>query len=146
MNGATIHMKRGTKLPDRRANCPDRRTKHCHRRLIWQDRRDETHRNGKMVNRTECQFHPTKCSHRETILADRPTVHIAQGAFQVIVEHQSLALLNGDAFGEVSRFVDVAAELHREMVGEQLEGYDSENRADVVRRPWHGHDVVRNTL
>ncbi len=41
-------------------------------------------------------------------------------------------LLDGDALREIARFVDVAAELDGEVVGEQLQRDDGQDRADVI--------------
>src|SRR5438045_9567776 len=51
-------------------------------------------------------------------------------------------LLDRDALSEISRFIDVAAELDGEMVGEELQGNDGENRADEIGDFGNSHDVV----
>ena len=55
-------------------------------------------------------------------------------------------LLDGDAFREIARFVDVTAELDGEMVGEELERNDGEDRADEVRDAREGDDVIGDAV
>jgi hypothetical protein len=50
--------------------------------------------------------------------------------------------LNGDALGEITGLVHVAAELDGEMVGEELEGDHGQDRADEIRDFRNGDDVV----
>ena len=51
-------------------------------------------------------------------------------------------LLYRNALGQIARFVYVATENHREMVGEKLERDRGENRHNNVRRGRHRKNVV----
>src|SRR5205814_8963947 len=55
-------------------------------------------------------------------------------------------LLHGHALGEITRLVDVAAELDGEMIGEELEGDDGQDRADEIGDFGNGDDVVGNSF
>src|SRR5580704_2963935 len=57
-----------------------------------------------------------------------------------------VSLFDGHAFGQVARFVDVAAELDREMVGEKLERDDTENRHHAVRDFWQRDNFIRDSF
>src|SRR5437868_14698046 len=57
-----------------------------------------------------------------------------------------MELLDGDAFGEVARLVDVTLQLDGEMVGEELQGNDGENRADEIGDFGNSHDVVGDSF
>jgi hypothetical protein len=50
--------------------------------------------------------------------------------------------LDGDAFGEIPRLVDVAAELDGEVVGEELQGNHGRDGADVIGDGGDADDVV----
>ena len=45
-------------------------------------------------------------------------------------------LFDGDRFGEIARLIDVAAAAHGDVVREQLQRNDFENRRDQIRARW----------
>ena len=51
-------------------------------------------------------------------------------------------LLYRNALGQIARFVHVATENHREMIGEELERDRGENRHDDIGRGRHRKNVV----
>src|ERR1022692_1879685 len=54
--------------------------------------------------------------------------------------------LDGHACGEIARFVDIATKLDREMVGEELERNDGEDRTDTIGDIRNLDDVVGNSF
>src|SRR4029077_15961412 len=55
-------------------------------------------------------------------------------------------LFHGYAFSEVARFIDVAAERDREMVGEKLQGDDGQDGADAIGHVRNFDDLVGEAL
>jgi hypothetical protein len=51
-------------------------------------------------------------------------------------------LLHRNAFREITRLVHVAAELHREVVGKELQRNNTQNRTDEIRYSREGDDIV----
>ena len=51
-------------------------------------------------------------------------------------------LLDGHAFGQVARLIDVASAQHSDMVGKQLQRHDLKNRQQQLGGGWDLDDVV----
>src|SRR5674476_818500 len=51
------------------------------------------------------------------------------------------SLFHGDALGEIAGLIDVAAAAHGDVIGQQLQGHDGENRRQQFRRGRNFDDV-----